>query len=119
MIRRWRRCRAIAAVALLIVLGPWPQLTVSAQTPAYQTGSLDQILAPIALYPDQLLAQMLMSAADPASITKLDAWLKLNSSLKGTQLQDEAVRAGFEPSFVALALFPQVVTTMTQQIAWT
>src|SRR3954454_15247416 len=121
MLTRWRMFRVIAAAGtLLVVVGACREgIAVGAQTTPYQTGSLDQILAPIALYPDQLLAQMLMSAADPASITKLDAWLKLNSSLKGTQLQDEAVRAGFEPSLVALALFPQVVTTMTQQIAWT
>ena len=95
------------------------RITASAQTTPYQTGSLDQILAPIALYPDSLLAQMLMSAGDPGSLTKLDSWLKLNPSLKGSQLQDEAVKAGFEASFVALTLFPSVVTTMAQQLTWT
>jgi hypothetical protein len=93
------------------------------QNPAQQqpslTGTLDQLLAPIALYPDPLLAQMLMSAADPAMVGELDRWLETNQSLKGTQLQDAAVRAGFEPSFVALALFPQVVARMAEQIAWT
>ena len=44
------------------------------------TGTLDQLLAPIALYPDQLLAQMLMSATDPAKVTELDKWLKANQS---------------------------------------
>ena len=83
------------------------------------TGTLDQALAPIALYPDQLLAQMLMSATDPAKVTELDKWLKANQKLKGTQLQDAAVKAGFEPSFVALTLFPQVVAKMAEQIAWT
>jgi len=120
MSTRWQTCRAITAALVLLVAceSRRDRITVSAQT-QYQTGSLDQILAPIALYPDQLLAQMLMSAGDPASVTKLDQWLKLNQALKGTQLQDEAVKAGFEPSFVALALFPQVVATMAQQIAWT
>ena len=83
------------------------------------TGTLDQLLAPIALYPDSLLAQMLMSAADPAKITELDKWLKANQKLKGTPLQDAAVKAGFEASFVALVLFPQVVAQMADQIAWT
>jgi hypothetical protein len=121
MSTRWRTCRAIGAALVLLVAceSRRDRITVSAQTTQYQTGSLDQILAPIALYPDQLLAQMLMSAGDPANVTKLDQWLKLNQSLKGTQLQDEAVKAGFEPSFVALALFPQVVATMAQQIGWT
>ena len=77
---RWRMYRVIAAAGMLLVgCGACRDRILSAQTTAYQTGSLDQILAPIALYPDQLLAQMLMSAADPANITKLDAWLKLNA----------------------------------------
>src|SRR5580765_5654594 len=81
--------------------------------------SLDKLLAPIALYPDSLLAQMLMSASDPAKVKELDAWLKANQNLKGTPLQDAAVKAGFEPSFVALTLFPQVVEKMAVQSAWT
>ena len=62
---------------------------------------------------------MLMSATDPKKVTELDTWLKANQKLKGTQLQDAAVKAGFEPSFVALSLFPQVVAKMADQIAWT
>jgi len=52
-------------------------------------------------------------------VAELDKWLKTNATLKGTQLQDAAVKAGFDASFVALALFPQVVTKMAEQIAWT
>jgi len=110
---------AVAVTLLACFDSRRERITASAQTTQYQTGSLDQILAPIALYPDSLLAQMLMSAGDPGSITKLDSWLKLNPSLKGSQLQDEAVKAGFEASFVALTLFPSVVTTMAQQLTWT
>jgi len=83
------------------------------------TAALDEILGPIALYPDQLLAQMLMSATDPPKVVELDTWLKANQKVKGTALQDAAVKAGFEASFVALTLFPQVVAKMAAQIAWT
>ena len=116
--------RLIAAtVVLFVACGP-PQDQAAASAQAAQaaplpTGTLDQLLAPIALYPDPLLAQMLMSAADPAKITELDTWLKANQKLKGTQLQDAAVKAGFDASFVALVLFPQVVARMADQIAWT
>jgi hypothetical protein len=89
------------------------------QTPQATAAALDQSLAPVALYPDALLAQMLMCATDPAKVTELDKWLKSNTSLKGTQLQDAAVKASFEPSFVALVLFPTVVERMADQIAWT
>ena len=91
----------------------------AAQTAPLPTGTLDELLAPIALYPDSLLAQMLMSATDAAKITELDKWLKANQTLKGTALQDAAVKAGFDASFVALTLFPQVVAKMADQIAWT
>ena len=116
--------RLIAAtVVLFVACGP-PQDQIAASAQAAQasplpTGTLDQLLAPIALYPDSLLAQMLMSAADPAKITELDKWLKANQKLKGTPLQDAAVKAGFDASFVALVLFPQVVAKMADQIAWT
>ena len=116
--------RLIAAtIVLFMTCGP-PQDQIAAGAQAAQaaqpaTGTLDQLLAPIALYPDQLLAQMLMSATDPSKVTELDKWLKADQKLKGTQLQDAAVKAGFDASFVALALFPQVVAHMADQIAWT
>ena len=116
--------RWIAVTVVLFVAcgGPQDRVAAGAQTAQASplpTGTLDQLLAPIALYPDQLLAQMLMSAAEPTKITELDTWLKANQKLKGTALQDAAVKAGFDASFVALTLFPQVVAKMADQIAWT
>ena len=106
----------IALLALLFVAcGSAAQQT--AQQPA--TGTLDQMLAPIALYPDPLLAQMMMSAVDPAKVSELDQFLRLSTNLKGTELQNAAVKAGFDASYVALAIFPQVVTYMAQNIEWT
>ena len=108
--------RMIALLALLFVsCGSAAQQT--AQQPA--TGTLDQMLAPIALYPDPLLAQMMMSAVDPAKVSELDQFLRLSTNLKGTELQNAAVKAGFDASYVALAIFPQVVTYMAQNIEWT
>jgi len=102
-----------AALVMVVACG------TAAKPQTAPPATLDQALAPIALYPDSLLAQILMSATDPAKVTELDTWLKANAKLKGTALQDAAVKAGFEPSFVALTLFPQVVTKMADQIAWT
>ena len=107
--------RMMALMALLFVAcGSAAQQT--AQPP---TGTLDQMLAPIALYPDPLLAQMLMSAQDPAKVSQLDQWLRSSPNLKGTELQNATVKAGFDASYVALAIFPQVVSYMAQNIAWT
>jgi hypothetical protein len=80
---------------------------------------IDGLMAPVALYPDQLLAQMLVSATTPARVTELDAWLKTKPPFKGSALQDAARQTGYEPSLVALVLFPQVVDFMATNLDWT
>jgi hypothetical protein len=94
-----------------------PAVAIStAQAPKPE--DVDKLLAPIALYPDQLLAQMLLCAGDPDQVIDLKMWLA-KQTLKGTELQDEATAANFEPSFVALVLFPQVVDQLAADRAWT
>jgi hypothetical protein len=80
---------------------------------------VDGLMAPVALYPDQLLAQMLLAAGTPARVSDLDKWLKTKPPFKGTALQDAAKQQGFEPPLVALVLFPQVVDFMTVNLDWT
>ncbi|MFL6280482.1 MAG: DUF3300 domain-containing protein [Vicinamibacterales bacterium] len=91
----------------------------AATKPAPSADTLDRLLAPVALYPDALLAQMLLCASNPGKVGALAEWLLSNSSLKGSELQDAATKAGFGPSFVALVLFPQVVNYMAAQMDWT
>ena len=98
--------------------------SASQQKPASATkkipaAEVDGLLAPVALYPDQLLAQMLLCATTPARVTDLDKWLKTNPPFKGTALQDAAKQSKFEPSFVALVPFPQVVDFMATNLDWT
>jgi hypothetical protein len=116
----------LAAVALAPASSPGAQASRSSQPkstgsakPALTPDTLDQLLAPIALYPDQLLAQVLLCATDPAQVAKLDGWLKTKPPFKGTALQEAAKQTGFEPSFVALSLFPQVVDFMAKDSSWT
>src|SRR4029453_11727451 len=101
---------------LAVQAGPVPQGGQASSGTALTPEALDRLFAPIALYPDQLLAQMLLCAADPAGVKALDQFLKRNASLKGTELQDAALKDNFEPQFVAMVLFPQVVSTMATQI---
>ena len=108
----------LAAVCLClgcVASGGQAQPAQQTQTPS----DIDSLVAPIALYPDQLLAQILMCAGDPDSVRNLDSFLKANPKLKGTELQDAALLKGFEPSFVALALFPDVVQRMAARLDWT
>jgi hypothetical protein len=81
--------------------------------------AIDGLLAPVALYPDQLLAQMLMAAATPARVKDLDTWLKTKPPFTGSALQDAARQAGYDPSLVALVLFPQVADFMATNLDWT
>jgi hypothetical protein len=115
--------------ALILVLAPlaparpWA-VTVYARSalPAQAAPSpddLDRLLAPVALYPDQLLGQILICAQNPGNVDALNLWLEKNQNLKGSELQDAVLNQGFEPSYVALALFPQVVKMMATQLDWT
>jgi Protein of unknown function (DUF3300) len=97
-----------------------PQKTAApAAKPVVTADALDRLLAPVALYPDQLLAQMLLCASNPGKLAALNEWLASNEALKGSELQDAAAKSGFEPSFVSLVLFPQVVAAMAGDLPWT
>ncbi len=97
-----------------IVRAPSP-----AQAPDAQPEMLDKLLGPIALYPDPLVLQILECAVKPDQVTKLNDWVKKNPEVKGTAAQDATTAAGFEPSFVAIVMFPQVVKMMADQPDWT
>src|SRR6476661_5358749 len=86
---------------------------------AHAPAALDQLLAPIALYPDALLSEMLLCATNPGMVGALGEWLQSNGGLAGSERQDAAHAAGFEPSFVALTVFPDVVGYMAREMAWT
>ncbi len=80
---------------------------------------LDQLLAPIALYPDALVIQVITCAGNPQQVPQVNDWLKANPNLKGAELQEAATTQGFEESFVAIVLFPQVLQKMAEQPDWT
>jgi hypothetical protein len=101
----------VGALLLLAVIG--------AASQTKPPSPLDSLLAPVALYPDQLLAQMLESSKNPARVQEFNAWLGKNKALTGTALQDAARAQKFEPSLVLLALFPKVVSFMADNIGWT
>jgi hypothetical protein len=84
----------------------------SSGAPAMSADALDKLLAPIALYPDQLLAQMLLCAGQPSKVAALQEWMASHEGVKGSELQDAAVKSGFEASFASLVLFPDVLSAM-------
>jgi len=117
----WKR-NAVAgtalAAAVLLSLGP-PRAVMAQGGSTLDPAYLDQLLGPVALYPDQLLAQILLCAGNSSKVTEFSGWLKANSHRKGSELQQAAQDAGYDPSFIALAPFPQVVEMMAKDLRWT
>src|SRR3984893_12604637 len=93
------------------------QLPVQAaqQTPE----QLQQLVAPIALYPDALVAQILAAATYPDQIVEADRWLQQHTELKGEQLGQEVDKQPWDPSVKALVEFPSVLANMDKNLSWT
>ena len=80
---------------------------------------LEQLVAPIALYPDALVAQILAGSTYPTQIVEADRWLQQNSNLKGDQLMAAVNNQPWDPSVKALTQFPSVLDNMSQNLSWT
>ncbi len=102
------------APTLLAQTAPPPQQTAPPPPPTPQ--QLDQLLAPIALYPDQLLAQITTASTNPQEILDVTNWLAQNPNLTGAALTDAAQKQGFDPAFLALVAFPTVLQMMADHI---
>jgi hypothetical protein len=81
--------------------------------------NLDHLLAPIALYPDALLMQVLAASVNSQEVLDAGNWLLDNKSLQGTQIDDAAKKLGFGAATIALLHFPEVVDMMCTQLDWT
>src|SRR5689334_16523604 len=133
MIRTYR-----AFFFALILLGAWPPMAdaqelmsmgpESAQptltqtaAPVYSQAQLDQMLAPVALYPDPLIAQILMASTYPLEVVEAHRWLQnpQNAALKGDQLAAAIADAPWDPSVKSLVAFPQILNMMDNNLQWT
>jgi uncharacterized membrane protein YgcG len=80
---------------------------------------MQQLVAPIALYPDALVAQILAAATYPDQIVEADRWLQQHKTLKGEKLGKEVDQQPWDPSVKALVEFPSVLANMDKNLAWT
>ena len=101
------------AVMLCLLLG-----TAQAEDATFSEAELDQMLAPIALYPDSLLAQILMACTYPADVAEAVQWSKDNPDQQGDVAVDAVQDKSWDPSVMSLAAFPQVLTMMGEQPDW-
>jgi hypothetical protein len=102
---------------------PQSQTQTTQQAPvqaAQQTPEqLQQLVAPIALYPDALVAQILAAATYPDQIVEADRWLQQHTELKGQSLGQEVDKQPWDPSVKALVEFPSVLANMDKNLSWT
>ena len=120
----------LLAFALLFAAGPLdtraaqdqPAPAQSSDGPAYQTQSpeqLQQLVAPIALYPDSLVAQILAASTFPEQVVEADRWVQNHPDLKGDALAQAVDQEPWDPSVKALAAFPSVLGNMDKNLSWT
>jgi hypothetical protein len=104
-----------ALLALLIAVPP----AYAQERKAYGQAELDQMLAPVALYPDALLSQVLMASTYPLEVVEAARWSRAHPGVQG----DDAVRAvadkDWDPSVKSLLAFPNLLTRMDEQLEWT
>jgi hypothetical protein len=86
---------------------------------SFKQEELDQLLAPIALYTDSLLAQILMASTYPLEVVQADRWVNQNESLKGDALAAALEKQNWDPSVKSLVNFPQVLKMMGEKLDWT
>ncbi|EJM25387.1 Protein of unknown function (DUF3300) [Pseudomonas sp. GM21] len=93
---------------------PAPANSAPLKDAVFTQEQLDQMLAPIALYPDPLLAQILMASTYPGEFTEAVAWSKANPNAKGDDAVKQVQNKPWDPSVQALVAFPQVLATLGQ-----
>src|SRR6266699_2955647 len=95
----------------------------ASQTPvqaAQQTPEqLQQLVAPIALYPDALVAQIFAASTYPAQVVEADRWMQQHSNLQGAALGQQVDQQQWDPSVKALTQFPTVLANLDKNITWT
>jgi uncharacterized protein DUF3300 len=116
----------VLAVAMVpgdtVTSGPLQQSAPSPssdQAPKIPSDQLDSLVAPIALYPDPLLAQTLAASTYPLELIQLQQWLLKNPGLKDKALADAVAKQPWDPSIQAMAGLPDVVKRLADDIQWT
>jgi uncharacterized membrane protein YgcG len=100
---------------------PPPEAASQASPQAMQQSpeQLQELVAPIALYPDALIAQVLAAATYPSEIVEAERWIEKHKDLKGDKLGKEVDKQSWDASVKALTQFPAVLANMNQNLAWT
>jgi Protein of unknown function (DUF3300) len=98
---------------------PATQSALATQPAPETPEQLQQLVAPIALYPDELVAQIVAASTYPAQIVEADRWLQQHTNLKGEQLTTAVDQQPWDPSVKALTQFPSVLANLDKNLSWT
>jgi hypothetical protein len=118
----WSVALALIAPAPLPIAAQQAQASAApgASSPApFKQEELEQLVAPIALYPDALLAQVLMASTYPIEVVQAARWAKSKPHLTGPALEDAMQKEPWDPSVKSLTAVPQVLAMMEQKLDWT
>jgi hypothetical protein len=111
---------ALSAASFVLAQSPEPEVAPYSSAPgAFTEAELDQMLAPIALYPDELLSQMLMAATYPLEVVEAARWSRAHQELAGHEAVAAADNQDWDPSVKSMVAFPAVLAAMDQQLDWT
>ena len=113
-----RSCICLLVLSLMVPVAGFAQDTESA-APVFRQEELDQMLAPIALYPDSLLIQVLMAATYPLEIVQAARWVNQNPNLKNERLAIALDKKNWDPSVKSLVNFPSVLAMLNDKLEWT
>ena len=102
---------------LLVLLFALPVFSQAQRN--YSQAELDQMLAPVALYPDPLLSQILMAATYPVEVVEAARWTRANPGLTGDAAVQAVQNEDWDPSVQSLVAFPQVLQRMDENLEWT
>ena len=103
----------------LFLLSMTPVAVLAQDRPAFTQQELDQMLAPIALYPDGLLSQILMASTYPLEVVEAERWSVANSRVAGSDAVQAVSSKSWDPSVMSLVAFPQILRTMSSKLDWT
>lgn len=107
------------ALALALPASAQEASTPAAQSSTFSKEQLEQIVAPIALYPDSLLTQLMMAATYPLEIVEAARWSLKNPKIKADQLEAALQKETWDPSVKSLCGFPDVLKRMNENLDWT
>ena len=113
------RVTAILAIVGMLGRPAYPSDASPLQSAPPTPEELQQLVAPIALYPDELVAQILAAATYPEQVVEADRWMDAHRGLQGLALAEQVDREAWDPSVKALTAFPSVLGNMDRNLAWT